>query len=728
MLANIVLPLPLPALTYEVPESLRASIEVGSPVCVQLRKKSIPGIVSKLNVPQPESYAASGIKKILSETSELPVLPASFLTFLEWISNYYHYPLGQVLAAALPPHPMPPRKKAYRISSIAAPTEQELHVEWLKRGGNKKALWNLLLENKTLHIIPKELQSALKAMRSKGYVEQIWEPVNELKHETVKSVGTPAPQLSNDQNAALTKINAATELKKNTTFLLEGVTGSGKTEVYIHAALKARREGRNVLILAPEIALTPMLFSRFQSRLGEPIAILHSGLTDRERSDYWHKIARGSIGVVIGARSSILAPIDNLGLIIVDEEHESAFKQDDRLRYNARDLATVLGRRDQATVILGSATPSLESFHNTQINKYTLLQLKNRVTGHKLPTVKIVDQRRHPMHGCISSPLRHEINTTLQAKQQVMLLLNRRGFSSYLICTACGHLPQCPNCSVSLTYYKGKEQLRCHYCGFNDAAKKSCSSCGSPDFSPGVSGTEALEQNIKELFPSARTIRIDRDLITRRNDMENALIKISRGEVDIVVGTQMIAKGHDFPNVTLVGVIDADSILAIPDFRANERAFQLFTQMAGRAGRGDWAGKVIIQTFNPEHPSVHHASTHDFRGFSEEELLQRMRFGYPPYSRIARLLISAPSDRDAAKTSAKILAFIQKMDLTEMEALGPAPSMISKIQNRYRWNILLKSKHTDKIHRVISAITEVKKQLIPPSSMLQIDVDPSTLM
>jgi primosomal protein N' (replication factor Y) len=720
MFAKVVLPVPLQSLTYEVPDSLKSTLTVGTPVLVPLRKKLMSGIVNHLS----DSTVVEKSKEIIGRSYELPQVSATYLEFLEWISNYYHYPAGQVLASALPPNPAPPKRKAYR--AIKNP-DTETANEWAKRGGKRALFWKLVNDDAAIYSVPKELSSAAKSLVESGHVESYWD-------YTPQSAIRPATNhqstlhLSTDQATALNQIYSSIEKKESATFLLEGVTGSGKTEVYIHAALRARREGRSVLILAPEIALTPMLFARFQNRFNEPIALLHSGLTDRERSNYWHQIAQGSVSIVIGARSSILAPIDNVGLIVVDEEHESAFKQDDRLRYNARDLATVLGKRHRSTVILGSATPSLESLHNVQIKKYSLLQLKNRITGHTLPEVKIVDQRRHPMHGNISSVLRHEITEALKKKQQVMLLLNRRGFASYLVCASCGCIPECPNCSVSLTYYKSREQLKCHYCGFQKPRPTACEKCSSAEVLPGISGTESLEKNVCELFPNARILRIDRDQITGRHDLEDALIKISRGEVDIVVGTQMIAKGHDFPNVTLVGVIDADSAIALPDFRATERAFQLFTQMAGRAGRGDWAGKVIIQTYNPDHPAIKYAASHDFRGFSEEELPHRLSFFYPPYCRMARILVTAQSDKMAESSAARIFEFVKKLNLAEIKILGPAPSVIAKVQNKFRWNILLKSKSLEQLHQALSAVTGVKKQLIPSTSTLQIDVDPSTLM
>ncbi len=723
MLAKIVLPLPLPALTYEVPAELNHILSVGMSVSVPLRKKSLTGIISELDIEN--AGTDSKLKPIQDLSNELPTLPASYIRFLGWISNYYHYPFGQVLAAALPPHPAPPRRKAFRTG--LEPTS-EIIADWKKRGGKRLELWEMLKKAETLYSIPKELQNAGKSLISSGHVVVSWDYTPADEPHAQRKISPPAIHLGSDQTTALTKIYTAIDEKTNSTFLLEGVTGSGKTEVYIHSAIRARRAGRSVLVLAPEIALTPMLFARFQSRLNEPIALLHSGLTDRERSNYWHQIAQGKVQIIIGARSSVLAPIENLGLIIVDEEHESAFKQDDRLRYNARDLATVLGKRDQAAVILGSATPSLESFQNTQTKKYTLLQLKSRITGHALPMVKIIDQRRHPMHGNISSVLRHEIEMALSRKQQTMLLLNRRGFASYLLCASCGQIPGCPNCSVTLTYYQSREQLKCHYCGYEKPKPKNCETCGSSEVIPGISGTESLEKNVRELFPDARVLRIDRDQISGRKDLEEALVKISRGAADIIVGTQMIAKGHDFPNVTLVGVVDADSSIALPDFRSTEKAFQLFTQMAGRAGRGDWAGTVVIQTYNPDHAAIRYAASHDFRGFAQEELPHRLSFFYPPYCRMAQLLITAPSNKVAESGAQRILGFIEKLKLNDVKVLGPAPSVISRIQNKYRWNILLKSKQSEQLHQVITAITGVKKQLISPNCTLQIDVDPSTLM
>ncbi|NUM87864.1 MAG: primosomal protein N', partial [Bdellovibrionales bacterium] len=482
------------------------------------------------------------------------------------------------------------------------------------------------------------------------------------------------------------------------------------------------------LILAPEIALTPMLFSRFKSRLREPIAILHSGLSERERSRQWHLLREGKVAVALGARSSILAPIRNPGLIIVDEEHESAFKQEDRLRYNARDMAILLGSRSGATVVLGSATPSLESYHHARTGKYRHLELRSRITGHSLPEVRIVDLRKCAMTGSISPPLRLALEETLKEKRQAMLLLNRRGFSSSLICARCGEACRCPNCSVSLTWYQTRAQLLCHYCAHQERAPGACPHCGSPEWGPGARGTESLENEVRGLFPEARVLRIDRESMAARGRLEDALVAIARGEADIIVGTQMIAKGHDFPGVTLVGVLDADGAINLPDFRSSERSFQLFTQMAGRAGRGDWFGRVIMQTYNPDHPSILLSARHDFRAFAEWELENRLRFRYPPFTRMARVLSTDASEPRARAAAEKMAGWVRAWENASVELLGPAPSLLSRVQGKYRWNFLLKSAHPQGLHHVLSSLEAAARKGIPASTAVQIDVDPATLM
>lgn len=721
MFVSVAIPLPLPSLTYSVPIHLRNSIRPGSPVDVSVRRQKLAGyVIAVTNEAPPE---VTGIKDILGVSDRLPLAPESWVGFLDWIAHYYHYPVGQVLCSALPPSPAPFTRPEWRQGGNT-PTDALL-ADWAKRGGKRLALWKSL----PLRSISQGSEAAMRSLVSSGYVEKVLIPEDHKQDAPVAipPSATP-PQPSHDQARALEAICESLESGKFTTCLLEGVTGSGKTEIYINAATRARQLGKSVLILAPEIALTPMLFSRFQSRIREPIAILHSGISDRERSRQWQRLGSGSIMVAIGARSSILAPLVNPGLIIVDEEHDSAFKQEDRLRYNARDMAILLGSRTGATVVLGSATPSLETYHNARTGKYRHLELRKRITGHPLPEVRLVDLRKCSMEGSLSPPLKLALEETLASGRQAMLLLNRRGYSSYLICTRCGHVPQCPNCSVSLTWYQKRGQMRCHYCGFTDKAPKCCKECECPDLNPGVRGTESLEEEVRGLFPKARVLRIDRESMSGRGTLEEALLSIAKGEADIIVGTQMIAKGHDFPGVTLVGVIDADSAINIPDFRSAERAFQLFTQMAGRAGRGDWSGKVIIQTYNPDHPSILWSSKHDFRAFAEWELENRLNFRYPPFCRIARVLTTDTSETKAREAAEKIAAWSQNWAEGAVEVLGPAPSLLSKIQSRFRWNILLKATKPQNLHRILASIHGAKNQGIPSSTVVQIDVDPATLM
>lgn len=656
MLVNVALPRPLPPLTYEFPDELGAP-QIGAAVEVPLRKKIETGFITELNVASVETFKPKAINAVLDKW---PRLEPEYLKFLQWAADYYHYPLGEVIEAALPP------------KMILKKDPQFIHDSLFK------------------------------------------DRVNHL--------------LSDTQATLANQIQNAIESRTFSSFLLQGVTGSGKTEVYLAAADYALQQGGSVLILVPEISLTPQLFSRVRKRLGNDIAILHSSLTEKQRSEQWHLLDRGIARVVVGARSTIFAPAKNIRLIVIDEEHEGAFKQEDRFRYHARDLAIMRAKQLNATVVLGSATPSLETLHNVSLGKTKLLELPERITGSKLPDIEVLDLCKQKVEKSISPRLRVLLSETLARGKQSMLFLNRRGHASCIICGECGHIPQCPNCSVSLTFYAKGEALRCHYCAYSETKYSKCASCGTDKLEHGTLGTESLESEVKELFPKARVLRMDTENLAEKGKLEAALLAIQNGEADIIVGTQMIAKGHDFSGVHLVAIVNADSTTSFPDFRASERSFQLFTQVAGRAGRSNERGKVVIQTFNPEHPAIKYSSTHNFRAFAAEELSQREAFNYPPYCRIARILISDASTVKARNIAESISKHIQSHNLSGLEVLGPAPALLHKLKNKHRWNLLLKCKDSSLLHRLLKTELKVWRERLDSSTMMQVDVDPVSLV
>lgn len=499
--------------------------------------------------------------------------------------------------------------------------------------------------------------------------------------------------LNEEQEAAFRQILEAIEEGRFRNFLLYGVTGSGKTEVYIHALKRVLEQGKGGLVLVPEIGLTPQIVRRFYQVFGDDIAVLHSRLTRRERFDAWQALQQGDKRIAIGARSAVFAPVENLGLIVVDEEHDGSYKQEDPApRYHARDVAIMRGTLNDATVVMGSATPSMVSLKGARKGKSVFLRLNERPFQSTMPEVQILDlkQYRPAMRGPLAVPLFNHIEQALDRGEQIILLQNRRGYASFVQCTACGHLPECPNCSVSLTFHKHKRQLRCHYCGYSEHQSHACRECGQKNLEARGSGTQQLEEEMKQLFPEARLLRMDFDTTAGRDAHATILSQFGRGEADILVGTQIVGKGLDFPNVTVVGVINADTELAFPTFRAGERMYQLLSQVAGRSGRAEKEGKVFFQTWQPDHPALQAAKDHDFKAFAKRELSYRKSLNYPPYSRIIRFTFKGKNERRVQRVA---LAFTECLaDVTGdfNSVLGPSPAAIARMQKYYRWETMLK--------------------------------------
>ncbi|MGQ0792727.1 MAG: replication restart helicase PriA [Deltaproteobacteria bacterium] len=534
---------------------------------------------------------------------------------------------------------------------------------------------------------------------------------------------TPLP-LNLTQESVLGEIEEAIRGGDFAPFLLHGVTGSGKTEIYLRAIDEAIKLGREALVLVPEISLTPQLVKRFRARFGAEVAVIHSALGDGERFDAWRQAARGEVKIVIGARSAIFAPLTNLGVIVIDEEHETSYKQEESPCYNARDLSLVLGTMTNSVVILGSATPSAESYANAMRGKFKYLSMPHRVLDRQMPSVQVIDMRIAKGR-LLSAALREEMVKNFERGRQTILFLNRRGFSTIVICEACGEIQTCPNCSVPLAYHATDDTMRCHWCAGSEMYAGKCPKCGGAMKKLGF-GTQRIEDEARRILPQARVARMDGDAITGKSDLFNFYRRLESGEIDVLVGTQMVVKGHDLPGVTLVGVVSADQALGMSDFRAGERTFQLITQVAGRAGRGDEPGLVMVQTFNPEHPSVKFAVSQDSLGFLAEELELREELGYPPFSRLVNLRFLGKTNARTAEVANECAAAARslagKLPAGSVRILGPSPSPVNRVKNRFRWQMLLKSENIALLHRVSKKLLDVASKF--SGVRVTADVDP----
>ncbi|HHO47166.1 MAG TPA: primosomal protein N' [Desulfobacteraceae bacterium] len=542
----------------------------------------------------------------------------------------------------------------------------------------------------------------------------------------------PRPdRLTGEQETVLEELSGAMDRDVFQPFLLHGVTGCGKTEVYLRATEKVLDRGKSVLVLAPEIALASQLEGHFYCRFGDRLALLHSRLSAGEHHDQWQRIASGRARVVIGARSAVFAPLDNLGLVIVDEEHEPAYKQDDGLRYNGRDLAVLRARFAGCPVILGSATPSVVSYQHALSGKYRLLTMRRRILDRLLPEVRIVDLaagRSTRPDLFFSDELMRALWDNMEKRQQSLLFVNRRGFASFMMCRDCGHIVQCRHCQVSLTMHRQIGRLVCHYCGYSLTTKIVCPSCGSTRMEGSGLGSERIEQEVRQLLPHARVARLDSDTVSSRRKYIEILRAVHQQDVDVLVGTQMIAKGLHFPHMTLVGVVWADSGLGMPDFRASERTFQLLAQVTGRAGRGDQPGKVIIQTYQPDHYAVRCAQQHDYRGFYDRELEMRRERRYPPFSRMVNIRFSAAGEAKVKECAEKAGDFLRKLAGSDVEVMGPAPAPLVRIKDKTRWQIMLKSSRLNRLHELSEALAAHSCRLCPGNITLALDVDPENMM
>jgi primosomal protein N' (replication factor Y) len=705
---------------YRMPEEMRDRVVPGSRVLVPFGSRRIEGTV----IGFPARAEVAGLKYVI-ELLDKPLTP-ELLALAGWMSDYYLHPIGRTIEALVPKALSRAKPKTKRYLRIVGGDHDMGSV----RGPKQRELLLLLCERQVIGMeelkayAPATIRSLCDA-KIATVIEKEWDG----RPDTGAFSPSLPPRLMPAQSEAVRRINEAVAGEAFGVFLLHGVTGSGKTEVYLHAISGLANTGKGAIVLAPEIALTPQLLGRFRKRFGNRVAVLHSGLTDRERADEYRRIQAGQVDVAIGARSAVFAPFENLGLIIVDEEHENSYKQDEGLRYSARDVAVMRAKLLNAVAVLGSATPSLESYYNARSGKYRYLRLADRVDHRPMPEVAVIDVKNLPRSSLFSPQLIEHITQRLLRNEQSLLLLNRRGFSSVLICGDCGLAVKCPSCSVSLTFHKSEHTMKCHYCGFLAGPPDKCPACLGAAMKLLGSGTQKIEEELRTFFPAARILRMDSDSVKGRQAYESLLQKVDRREVDILLGTQMIAKGHDFPAVTLVGVVDADVGMNLPDFRAAEKTFQLITQAAGRAGRGELGGEVIIQTMNPNHYSVRHSRTHDYEGFYNEEMAYRTQLGYPPICRIIKLEIKSAQEKlagEAAKTAQDRIRSLMRGKDTVL--LGPAPAPISRVRGQYRFHLLLLSRQRDTIRSLAIEGRNAVEEKYGRKCKVIVDVDPVNLM
>ncbi len=797
--------------TYSVPDHLRTSALSGKRALVPFGSRKITAYILGPDGRTPEIQ----VKPILDILDETPLFPHNMIPFFKWMSQYYKYPIGEVIKTALPgglnlyeykiikmtiqgqyaleqqltsPEETKILQTLFRlgkpagINQLARLTKQTISPVmiqamedhgWIKsgktlRGGTTRHRMTKYVSPADSHPLGKEISLGPVKKKLLEWVEGIHEismealkekfpsadrHVKDLEKKGLLSImlrkeyrdplGAPIakdcpPELNREQKDVVSKV-----LEKTTgrfsAFLLTGVTGSGKTEVYLRLAAEIISMKRSVLVLVPEIALISQMVRRFRARFGDDLAVLHSGLSDGERFDQWDQIASGQVHIAIGARSAVFAPFQNPGLIIVDEEHDTSYKQETRFRYNARDLAVVRAMQSECIVILGSATPSVQSYYNVKAEKFQELVLKHRIEKRPLAKTTVVDLRvKQTGKGYkrfITPELFKAMKETLAKKEQVLLFLNRRGFASYPLCATCGVPLRCRNCEITLTLHKSANSFKCHFCGYSMASNAACPECGSPNLMHLGLGTEKVEETVKSMFPEARTARMDHDTTRRKDALINILKDLKNQKIDILVGTQMVAKGHDFPNITLVGIICADLSLNFPDFRAGERTFQVLTQVAGRAGRGQIPGEVILQTYNPNHFSILAAKDQDFKRFYNHEINFRKSLSYPPFSRLVQISISGKDKTMTREFAADFADFIKDLQRSDplggdhVTIFGPIEAPVAKIAQKYRWQILLKSQKVKPLHGLLNRLVHQNSNWLNNRRVrIAIDVDPYFLL
>lgn len=729
--------------SYLIPGEMKEKIRIGQAILVPFgRQGHVNAFCVGFSDYLPDGIKAKKVSRILDEN---PLFSIDYLKLLEWVANYYCCDLVTVLNAAIPMKLIEKASKtefAVEFICFEGATKRQCEVLELLKNSGKMPL--ILFEK-----MAKTTRSTIKKLEATGCLKLTEENIYRNPLDILKiTEKEPLFELSEEQGKVYQGIKQKINLtspppdgddivndKKPPVILLHGVTASGKTEVYFKLIKDCIDSGKNVLFLAPEIALASQLTKRLAKKFGtEDVAIWHSSISDGERYDVWQKLFKNEIKILAGARSAVFAPLKNIGLIIIDEEHESAYKQTSPApRYDAKVVAQKLSEFHNCPLILGSATPDISVYYRA-INSGNLFELKKRYNDAKVPPVTVINMQeygRAAYKNVISIPLQNAIKETLEKKQQVILLINRRGFSTFTQCRACGHVIECPNCAIPMIWHTKDQLLKCHYCNHKEYFPDFCPSCGSDALRTSGTGTQKIEQYIKDLFPDKNIERIDSDILVRKGEHIRLLEKFQNGGIDILVGTQMIAKGLDNPNVTLVGVISADASFNLPDFRASERGFQLLTQVAGRAGRGEFSGKVFFQTYNPDYYALASAKSQNYDEFYATEIIAREEFDYPPFSQIIRLILSGQNNFRAEKSAQEIAlrlsTMIEKYGISErLEVLGPTPCVIERINGMYRFQLIIKNKMAEKGHQFVSSF--LGRITMPKDVKLTVDVDPLDIL
>lgn len=707
---------------YAIPDGM-AALE-GCRVKIPLRNRSATGTILEVTEEMPSDF---NLRDLLSLIDPEPLITPTLMKMGRWMSDYYGAAMELIMRALLPEavRQESHSEKTRKIAHLIKMPDEEVLQKLSKRAPRQHLILTLIHaaggEMALTDLGGGAASAPVKGLEKHGWVEVKHEAIRRDPDEGEEFLEDTPLDLNDGQAVVMEQVLLQIETPEKP-MLLYGVTGSGKTEIYLQAAQRCIDEGKSVLILLPEIALAPQTVQRFKSRFAkiqDQVAVLHSHLSQGERFDEWHRIRNGKARIVIGARSAIFAPLTNLGIIIVDEEHENSYKQDTSPRYHGRDLAVLRSHFEKCAILLGSATPSLESFHNTETGKYQLLKLEERADGQSLPIIRIVDMRIEGRKfkgapAILSDPLRSNMEKKLAEGEQVILFLNRRGFARSLQCPGCGHVCECKHCALPLTFHRSEERLICHVCGHQAIPPRKCPECADPAIRFQGYGTEQVEGVIRKVFPSAKIARIDTDTMRKKNALRDTLKAFRQRRIDIIIGTQMIAKGLHFPNVTLVGVLNADLGLHVPDFRAGERTFQLLTQVAGRAGRGELEGEVIVQTFTPHSPSIQFARHHDFEGYADQELEFRKQFGYPPYTHCAVLGTRSTHERRAEFTLQNLHQRL-KVNLPNGIVLGePLPASLTRAHGQFRFQVMLLGSSA---RQLTSHITGILRQTPPPENV-----------
>jgi primosomal protein N' (replication factor Y) len=747
-LVHVAVPVPnLDLLTYAVPDGSPMPC-VGARVLVPLGTRVVTGIVVEVNARSGDAGVRTPEVKTIRQILDAGAfVPPDVIALAQWTAEYYAAGVGDAIPALLPPMARGGRMDAHKTVRVAAITAAGIEALQGDLTTIQRELLTVLAGTPTGIAAPALAArgvagNAISRLAKRGYISVRLEKTDRNPFENseegqtwVRPRSDPGltpqeRQLTAEQADVLARLAALLDTRGFQVALLPGVTGSGKTEIYIRLATATSASGRRVLMLVPEIALTPVVAFLFRNAFGERVAIQHSGLSDGERHDQWQRIRRGDIDVVVGTRSAVFAPLDNVGLIVVDEEHDASYKQDESPRYNGRDVAIVRAQRAGALVVLGSATPSMETYHNAMTGKYQRVVLQRRVMDRPLAAVRVVDMREeYAVEGpeaILSRALRDGIRDRLERREQALVLLNRRGFATAVFCRQCAGTIDCPNCSVSLVVHGegNARRARCHYCNFTSRVPPACPLCAGPYLEQAGFGTERVEAEVRKACPDARLARLDRDAIRRKGSLTSLLSRFREGAIDVLVGTQMIAKGHDFPRVTLVGVISADVGLGLADFRASERTFQLLTQVAGRAGRGAQPGEAVIQTLYPDHYSIQLACRQDFPAFYEREMAFRKAMRYPPVISLVNAVVRSRTFAGAMDDAAGIAEKLRRSD-ANLRILGPAPAPLGRLRGEYRAQLLIKGTNRKRIREALQSALAARREI---QRRIVVDVDPLSVL